>query len=342
MQQQGLRYSADDQPGVRRHRAGRSFRYADPAGRPLHDPESLARIHALAVPPAWTDVWICPDARGHVQATGRDARGRKQYRYHAKWRQRRDRSKYSRLIDFGSSLTAVRHRVDKDMARPGLPREKVLAAIVRLLDTTNMRIGNDEYARTNKSFGLSTLRNRHDRSTETEVRFHFRGKSGRRHDVSLRDRRLATIVRRCHDLPGQDLFAYLDESGGSRPIGSTDVNEYLREISGSNVTAKDFRTWAGTLLAFRVLRTETVASTAAARTAVTRSAEVVAGSLGNTPAVSRQSYMAPAVIDGFISGSLPAAPRRRTISPGECRATRREELDLVRYLAASQAPRRTD
>jgi len=252
--ERGLRFSSDQEPGIRRHRAGRGFHYLAADGRPIHDPKTLARIRALAVPPAWEEVWICPDDLGHVQAVGRDARGRKQYRYHAQWRADHDSSKYARLATFGRALPAIRRRVARDISQPGLPKEKVLATVVELLEVTNLRIGNDEYARTNRSFGLTTLRNRHATVAGTSLRFRFRGKGGRIHEVGVRDRRLARIVTACQDLPGQELFQYLDEQGEPLPIGSTDVNEYLRIAARGEISAKDFRTWAGTLLAFRALR----------------------------------------------------------------------------------------
>jgi DNA topoisomerase-1 len=245
----GLRYVNDAMPGIRRRRAGRGFTYAGTDGRRLTDRRVLARIRALAIPPAWTDVWICPIARGHLQATGRDARGRKQYRYHARWREVRDEAKYGRMVAFGQALPRIRRRVEADLALPGLPRERVLAAVVRLLEKTAVRVGNEEYARENRSFGLTTLRNRHAEVGTSRIRFRFRGKGGKETEVELNDRRLARIVARCQELPGQALFTYLDEDGEPRTVDSADVNEYLREISGEEFTAKDFRTWAGTVLA---------------------------------------------------------------------------------------------
>jgi DNA topoisomerase-1 len=244
----GLRYVSDAMPGIRRRRAGRGFTYAGTDGRRLTDRRVLARIRALAIPPAWTDVWICPIARGHLQATGRDARGRKQYRYHARWREVRDEAKYGRMVAFGQALPRIRRRVEADLALPGLPRERVLAAVVRLLEKTAVRVGNEEYARENRSFGLTTLRNRHAEVGTSRIRFRFRGKGGKETEVELNDRRLARIVARCQELPGQALFTYLDEDGEPRTVDSADVNEYLREISGEEFTAKDFRTWAGTVL----------------------------------------------------------------------------------------------
>jgi DNA topoisomerase-1 len=281
-------------------------------------------------------VWICRDARGHLQAVGRDARGRKQSRYHPAWRARRDESKFGRMAAFGRALPRVRRRVAQDLALPALSKDKVLAALAWLLEATSMRIGSEEYARANGSFGLTTLRNRHVTVSGTALRFRFRGKGGRVHVVGVHDRRLARIVARCEALPGQELFQYLDEDGEPRPIESSDVNAYLRHAAGVPITAKDFRTWTGTLIAFRELRSRPTASMAGvrARTVVTRSAETVADVLGNTPAVSRQSYIAPVVVEAFLAGSLPASrPRRGDPGPEADRAMdRREELALVRFL----------
>jgi DNA topoisomerase-1 len=301
----GLRYSTDARPGWTRRRAGRGFSYRDVDGRPIRDRETLARIRSLAIPPAWTEVWICPSPNGHLQATGRDARGRKQYRYHPDWQRGRDLHKFDRMIEFAEALPAIRERCDRDLARPGLPREKVLAAVVRLLELTLIRVGNDEYARLNRSFGLTTLRNRHARIEGSAVRFRFRGKSGQLHEVGLRDRRLAGVVRRCRELPGQELFAYVDEDGEVRDIASDDVNEYLRQASGGAFTAKDFRTWAGTVLAYRALRAlQPGDGTAAARRNVVEAIRDTAGRLGNTPAVARRSYVHPAVLEAYLDGSI--------------------------------------
>jgi DNA topoisomerase-1 len=301
----GLRYSSDLRPGISRHRAGRGFSYRRPDGSTVREAAVRARIRALAIPPAWTDVWICLDPAGHLQATGRDARGRKQYRYHARWRVRRDGAKFDRLIEFAGVLPRIRERVDADLARPGLPREKVLAAIVRLLELTLIRVGNDEYARLNRSFGLTTLEDRHARVTGTSIRFRFRGKSGRQHEVGLRDRRLAAIVRRCQELPGQDLFQYVGPDGEPVDLASDDVNAYLREISGADVTAKDFRTWAATVLAYRSLRAMAPGEHGrTARKQVVEAVRVTADQLGNTPAVARGSYVHPAVLDAYVEGSF--------------------------------------
>jgi DNA topoisomerase-1 len=303
----GLRYVLDDRPGIRREPEPDSggFRYLDAKGQAVEDETTLKRIKALAIPPAWTEVWICPQANGHLQATGRDARGRKQYRYHARWREVRDEVKYERMIKFGKALPQIRKEVDRALRLPGLPREKVLATIVYLLEATMMRIGNDEYARENKSYGLTTLRNRHVKIDGSEVEFRFRGKSGVYHDVKVNDRRLARIIQRTRDLPGQDLFQYLDEDGETHTIGSADVNDYLRAISGEDYTAKDFRTWSGTVLAAMALREfEKFDSETQARKNVVRAIETVAEKLGNTPSVCRKCYVHPAVLDSYMDGTM--------------------------------------
>ena len=266
----------------------------------------MARIRALAIPPAWTDAWICPTANGHLQATGRDARGRKQYRYHRAFRARRDEDKFDRLIRFATVLPRIRRRVSADLRKPGLPREKVLAAMVRLLELTLIRVGNDEYARLNRSFGLATMRDRHARVHGAAVRFRFRGKSGRVHDVGLRDRRVAAVVRRCRDLPGQELFQYVEPVGKIVDVRSEDVNDYIRAAANdSRFSAKDFRTWAGTVLAFRALRSAGEADGAPdARRAATQAVRDTAERLGNTPAVTRQAYVHPAVLDAYLDDRL--------------------------------------
>jgi DNA topoisomerase-1 len=301
----GLRYVSDTTPGIRRKRAGKHWRYIAPDGTAIRDPDELKRINALAVPPAYTDVWISPDPRGHIQATGRDAKGRKQYRYHPRWREVRDENKYGRMIAFAHALPAIRDRIDHDLSLPGLPREKVLAAVVRLLETTLIRVGNDEYAKTNRSFGITTMRDRHVDIAGSSVRFHFVGKSGKQHQITLSDRRLAKIVRRCRDIPGYELFQYLDEQGNRVDIKSDDVNTYLREISGQEFTAKDFRTWAGTVLACMALQEfAAVDADAQKKKNVVRAIERVAEQLGNTPAVCRKSYVHPAVLDSYLDGTL--------------------------------------
>jgi DNA topoisomerase-1 len=281
------------------------FEYFDPRGRRIRDAKSLARIAALAIPPAWTDVWICPSPRGHLQATGRDARGRKQYRYHRAWHATRDETKFERLQAFAAALPAIRARTAADLQRRGLRREKVLAAVVRLLERSLIRIGNDEYARQNRSFGLTTLRDHHVKFHGTTMRFEFRGKSGVRHAVDVNDPRLARIVRQCRDLPGQELFQYIDEAGRRQDVTSTDVNAYLRSISGEDFTAKDFRTWAGTVLAARAFfDMEPAPSRTRAKKKVVDVIDAVAGVLGNTRAVCRRSYIHPIVVDAYVSGAL--------------------------------------
>jgi DNA topoisomerase-1 len=305
----GLRHVHDDRPGLRRIATKNGFRYADMDGKPVRDAATLARIRSLAIPPAWRDVWICPIANGHLQATGRDARGRKQYRYHPRWRNVRDDVKYERMLAFGQALPAIRARVDAALALPGLPREKVLATVVHLLQATMMRIGNEEYVRDNRSYGLTTLRNRHVRIDGGKVRFRFRGKSGITHDVTVSDRRLARIIRRTRDLPGQDLFQYIDDDGNLHSVGSGDVNDYLRTISGDDYTAKDFRTWHGSVLAAQaLLACGPAANAAEARKNVVRAVEAVARKLGNTPAVCRKCYVHPAVIDAYLAGAVLAMP----------------------------------
>src|SRR4051812_39814074 len=308
----GLRYVSDTHPGIERRRTAKGFRYFAPDGAPVRDATTLKRIKALAIPPAWTDVWICPRADGHLQATGRDARGRKQYRYHPRWRLVRDESKYDRMMAFASALPAIRKRTDGDLSRPGLPREKVLAAVVRLLEATLIRVGNEEYARSNKSFGLTTMRDRHVRVGRKDVRFEFRGKSGVKHEIDLNDPRLARIVGRCRDLPGQVLFQYLGEDGQPRTIDSADVNEYIREAAGREFTAKDFRTWAGTVLASLALREfEGFDSEAQAKKNIVRAIEHVAERLGNTPSVCRKCYVHPEVIEAYLDGSMLETLKRR-------------------------------
>jgi DNA topoisomerase-1 len=301
----GLRHSTDAQPGIRRRRVGRGFSYLGPDGERISDRATLDRIRALAIPPAWTDVWICRLPNGHLQATGRDARGRKQHRYHPDFRAHREASKFDRLVAFARVLPALRARVDEDLARPGLPREKVLAAVVRLLELTLIRVGNEEYARLNRSFGLTTLRDRHARVAGSGVRFRFRGKSGRQHEVGLRDRRLAAIVRRCQELPGQELFQYVADDGTPTGVASEDVNDYLRAAAGADVSAKDFRTWAGTVLAYRALRSlPTPPTEHAARRNVVAAMRLAADRLGNTPAVARSSYVHPALVEAYLDGGV--------------------------------------
>jgi DNA topoisomerase-1 len=304
----GLRYVRDDRPGIRRKRCGKGFRFFDPQGIAVRSTELLRRIASLAIPPAWTDVWICPDPNGHLQATGRDDRGRKQYRYHPRWRATRDETKFDHAIAFAQALPRIRARVEADLAQPGLPRTKVLAAVVCLLERTHIRVGNEEYARQNGSFGLTTLRNRHVRVSGHTVRFNFRGKAGVEHDIRISDRRLARIVERCQDLPGQELFEYLDDDGTVRSIDSSDVNDYIREVAGEEFRAKDFRIWAGTVLAARALLPfDSFESETQARRNVVRAIELVANQLGNTRAVCKKCYVHPTVIDTYMHGALRSA-----------------------------------
>ena len=301
----GLRYVTDDEPGIRRRKRGEGFTYLDSQGRTLKDPRQLERIRKLAIPPAWTDVWICARSNGHLQATGRDARGRKQYRYHADWRQARDETKFGRMAAFGEALPKIRQRTERDLALPGLPREKVLATVVRLLETTLIRVGNKEYARQNNSFGLTTLRDRHVDVSGSTLRFEFRGKSGKDLSVEIQDRRLARIVKQCRDLPGQRLFQYLDDEGVRQSVSSEDVNAYLRETTGEDFTAKDFRTWGGTMLALSALLEAGPCETERdANKAVVEAIKRVAGELGNRPAICRKYYVHPVVIETFVQGSL--------------------------------------
>jgi DNA topoisomerase I len=308
-----LRYVMDDKPGITRSKAGKGFKYILPDGGVVKDRETLYRIKRLAIPPAWTDVWICPWENGHIQATGRDARGRKQYRYHSRWREIRDSVKYSRMILFADALPGIRAKVEEDIKLPGLPREKVLATIARLLETTLIRVGNDEYAKQNKSFGLTTMRDQHVDINGSKMCFEFRGKSGKWHSVELSDRRLAKIVARCQEIPGYELFQYLDEQGQRQTVDSSDVNEYLRQITGADFTAKDFRTWAGTVLAAMALQEfEQFDSKTQAKKNIVKAIENVAARLGNTPSICRKCYVHPAVLDSYLDGSMLNTLRQRT------------------------------
>jgi DNA topoisomerase-1 len=329
----GLRYVVDAMPGIRRRKAGKRFAYLDPDGRPVEDEETLARIKALAIPPAWTDVWICPSPRGHVQATGRDARGRKQYRYHPRWRETRDEVKYGKMLAFGEALPAIRAKVDEQLRQRTLSRELVLAAVVRLLDLSYIRIGNEEYARTNKSFGLTTMRDRHATVEGGEIRLRFRGKAGKVHSYDLRDLRLARIVKRCQELPGQDLFQFLDESGTPQAIGSADVNDYLRRISGQDFTAKDFRTWAGTVLAVETLAAcEPCETQTDVKHNVVETIKTVAEQLGNTPSICRKCYVHPAVLESYMDGK----PAEIDAEAEGADGLRPAERAVLRLLSAQQ------
>lgn len=308
-----LRYVDDSQPGIQRRRQGKGFVYVDARGRRVRRADVVSRIRSLVIPPAWTDVWICALPNGHLQATGRDARGRKQFRYHPRWREARDESKYQNVIDFAKALPRIRRRVTRDLRRRGLPREKILATIVHLLETTLIRVGNDEYARTNQSFGLTTMLDKHVEVSGQRIEFDFRGKSGIDHEIDLANPRIATIVRQCQDLPGQQLFQYMDDEENVRDVSSSDVNDYLREISGHDFTAKDFRTWAGTALAAQALREfEDFDSQAAAKRNITQAIERVAERLGNTKTVCRKCYVHPAVIDAYLDHSLLETLKTRT------------------------------
>jgi DNA topoisomerase-1 len=301
----GLRWVSDDSPGISRRKKGAKFEYFDAGAKKVTDADTILRIRALAIPPAWTDVWICPHSNGHIQAVGRDARQRKQYRYHAKWREVRDETKYGRMMDFAKALPHLRAATAKHLKLRGLPREKVLAAVVRIMEKTLIRVGNDEYAKANESFGLTTLRDKHAKIRGSKVVFDFKGKSGIKHEIDFEDKRLADIVQKCQDLPGYELFQYLDENGQVKDVGSTDVNDYIREITGQDFTAKDFRTWAGTVLAARALQEiEAFDSKAAAKRNIKRAIETVAKKLGNTVTVCRKCYVHPAVVDSYLDGTL--------------------------------------
>ena len=301
----GLRYVTDARPGIQRLKRGASFRYVSPEGTPLRDPETLARIKSLVIPPAWTAVWICPLSNGHLQATGRDARKRKQSRYHPQWRQSRDETKYERMLLFGDALPLIRKRVDHDLALQNLPRPKVLATLVRLMETTFIRVGNAEYARENKSYGLTTMRTRHVQVQGATLTFDFDGKSGVHHTIDLHNRRLATIVKRIQDLPGHELFQYLDDEGNRHSVDSSDVNDYLHEITRQHFTAKDFRTWAGSVLTAMLLREfDPYDSETQAKKNVVEAIKAVSARLGNTPSVCRKCYVHPAVLEHYFSGAM--------------------------------------
>lgn len=300
-----LRYVADARAGIRRKRVGKGFTYLRPDGARLAEPSALRRIRSLVIPPAWTDVWICPFADGHIQATGRDARGRKQYRYHPRFREFRDSTKYERMVEFAEVLPRIRSEARRHMGLPGLRREKVLATVVHLLETTLIRVGNDDYARQNGSYGLTTLKNRHASVNGSEVRFRFTGKGAKEWSLSVRDRRIAKIIRACQELPGQELLQYLDEEGKPQDVTSGDVNGYLREITGRDITAKDFRTWAGTVLAVTALLQLAPSSSASEAKRNVRAAIIeVAAKLGNTPTICRKCYVHPYVLSSYLDGSL--------------------------------------
>jgi DNA topoisomerase-1 len=334
----GLRYVSDDQPGYSRKRKGDDFEYLDTEGKRIRDETRLLRIRRLAIPPAYRDVWICPSANGHIQATGRDARGRKQYRYHERWREARDENKYDRMLVFGKALPKIRRRVNKDLALRGLPRNKVLATVVQLLERTFIRIGNEEYAKENKSFGLTTMRNRHVDVTGEKLKFSFKGKSGVQHEVDVSDRRLAKIIRQLQDLPGQDVFQYVNGDGEKRTVTSQDVNEYLREITGEEFTAKDFRTWAGTVLAAMALNSqEAFKNKTQANKNIKDAIAAVSKILGNTPTVCRKCYVHPAVLETYLNGGMIEGLRQKTEETlsKKLRHMRSEEAAIMSFLQAS-------
>jgi len=322
-----LHYVDDTQPGITRKLLRGKFSYFDPSAQRITDPDEIKRLNALAVPPAYTEVWICADPRGHLQATGRDARGRKQYRYHPRWREVRDADKYSRLRDFGRALPTLRKQLETLLAAPGFSRDKVMATVITLLDATLIRVGNTQYARDNRSYGLTTLRSRHVEVNGSAIRFQFRGKSGVEHQITVKDRRLARIIKRCQDIPGQNLFQYLDENGERHTISSADVNAYLQTLTGADFTAKDYRTWAGSVLALSVLRDMPWEPESEAKRQVVEMVKNVARQLGNTPAVCRKCYIHPAVFDAFWLGALAELPRPRLR-----KGLRPEEVGLAMFL----------
>lgn len=338
----GLRYTNDRQPGYHRIAWGKTFRYTTPDGKVLRDKDALARIRSLVIPPAWTDVWITTHANGHLQCTGRDARGRKQSRYHPRWREVRDETKYERMALFAEALPIIRKRVANDLQQPGLPREKVLATVVRLMEETHIRVGNEEYARTNKSYGLTTMRTKHVEVRGANVTFDFQGKSRVHHTINLQDRRLAKIIRQISELPGYELFQYVDEEGNRHNIGSADVNDYLQEITGEHFTAKDFRTWAGSVLCCSLLnKLEPATSVTQAKKNVVQAIAQVASKLGNTPSVCRKCYVHPAVVERYL-GSISTeeaekrlaheiARERKSIA-AHAEALHAEERELVNLL----------
>jgi len=339
----GLRYVNDEMPGIRRKKAGKTFRFVDANGKIIREARQKERIKALAIPPAWQEVWICPSESGHLQATGRDDQGRKQHLYHPRWREVRDETKFNRLIAFAKTLPRIRRRLQKDLALPGLSRNKVLATVVRLLEVSLIRIGNEEYARDNGSFGLTTMRTNHVAISGAKLRFQFRGKSGKHHTVDVNDRRLARIVKTCQAIPGQDLFQYLDEEEKRQGVDSGAVNEYLREISGEDFTAKDFRTWAGTVITAQALRgLKPFESPTEAKQNVIEAIKATAKRLGNTPAICRKCYVHPAVLDAYMDGSLARTLGSGTVSQGNHahRKLRSEEAAVLTLLKCHRSPRR--
>ncbi len=338
-----LKYVSDDAPGIRRKTAGKGFTYIGLDGKPLRDRKELARIRSLAIPPAYSDVWICADSEGHIQATGRDQRGRKQYRYHPKWREVRDANKYDELVAFGKSLRQLRAKISEDMKQRGLTREKVLATIVALLDRTLIRVGNAGYAKENQSYGLTTLRNRHVTVDGTTLRFEFTGKSGKAWKLKLQDRRIARVVKACHDLPGQILFQYLDENGERHPLNSSDVNAYLQQISGREVTAKHFRTWAGTVMAAAALsRCEVADKPTVAKRVIKQAIETVAKRLGNTQTICRKCYVHPEIVSAYLDGDCASLPAEEPDGDETLTAQEAAVLDLLeKRLAKGDARHKT-
>lgn len=336
----GLRYTSDTAPGITRKPAGKHFRYIGFDGKPIRDVNELERIKKIGIPPAWTNVWICPTDRGHILATGRDAKGRKQYRYHPRWREVRDETKYDKLFIFGETLPRIRERVAQDLECSGLPYEKVIATIIRLLDTTLIRVGNEEYVHENGSYGLTTMLNQHVEVCKSKIHFHFKGKSGKEHNIDIRDRQLAKIVKRCQALPGQELFQYVDETKELRSVESNDVNDYLRQTSGQDFTAKDFRTWGGTVTASIALENlGAFSSETQGKKNVLDAIKSTAKRLGNTPAICRKCYVHPGVIDAYLDGSLlnffrlyqenTKKPSREGLSPEESKV-----LAFLEHLSA--------
>jgi DNA topoisomerase I len=330
-----LRYVCDAGPAITRRRAGRGFVYLDAKGRRVANADTLKRIRSIVIPPAWTNVWICASSDGHIQATGRDAKGRKQYKYHAEYREAREQSKYEHLFEFAAALPTIRAKVAEHMGLRGLPRDKVLATVVHLLETTLIRVGNDEYARNNQSYGLTTLRSEHVAVEGSEVRFHFTGKSGKQWSLAMRDRRVARIIRACQELPGQDLLQYLDEDKELRAVSSGDVNAYLREIAGGDITAKDFRTWAGTMLMARLLSTsDPFTSRTQGKRVISAAVKRVAAALGNTAAVCRKSYIHPAIADSYLSGAF-ALQIMHEDGPSNSAGLRMDEIAVLSLLRTS-------
>ncbi|HXT51447.1 MAG TPA: DNA topoisomerase IB [Thermoanaerobaculia bacterium] len=327
----GLRYVTDEKPGITRRRHGKGFSYRDPDGKPLRDAETLQRIRSLAIPPAWTDVWICPNPRGHIQATGRDARGRKQYRYHPHWREVRDATKFERMAEFGEALPALRRRIRRDLARPGMPREKVLATVVRLLETTCIRVGNDEYLKSNGTFGLTTLRNHHVAVRGDRLFFRLRAKGGKRQEAKLSDRSVAKVIRECQEIPGYELFQYRDDEGAPQPIDSADVNDYLRAVTGRQFTAKDFRTWMGSVHALAKLREVCAGEIKATKARLLEVLDYVAAQLGNTRAVTRKFYVHPGLQREYLEGRL-IARLARLEEPRPVSGLRADETVLLALL----------